>query len=231
MNVRESGEAKTVYLFASRLIPSDPDRMPDFERRGHMAGEDFYYSAYHYTSSHDLVEEFCAAGVRPLKHGFGIGNDQLAMVNFEVEGIDGPFCCLKFNLDQKRSKAKSFVRDIEYRVALYCGRYSQDEHKLVLSCMATSGRFNRILSFVEIPYSPRKVPRGGDDEALAGLATADKKRKCGSDCGDGSTRSRPRKGLLPLSIDSGSSPSLPPPRRLLRGQSRGVPLLWGHDRC
>lgn len=75
MSVTESDEAKTLYPFASRLNPSNPIRMLDFERQGHTAGKDVYYSAYFCTNSHDLVEEFCAAGVRPLKDGFGIENN------------------------------------------------------------------------------------------------------------------------------------------------------------
>lgn len=84
MNVTEYGEAKTIYHFVLRLIPTNISRKLDFKRRGHAAGEDIYYSAYYNTGSCDLVEEFCATRVRPLKDGFGIGNDQLASIDFEI---------------------------------------------------------------------------------------------------------------------------------------------------
>lgn len=53
-----------MYPFTSYLVPSNPMRMPDFERRGHEAGEDLSVLAYRCINSQDLVEEFCVAGER-----------------------------------------------------------------------------------------------------------------------------------------------------------------------
>lgn len=144
MSMTDAGEVKVVYPFASRLSLSNRIKMPDFERRGHIAGEDVYFISYHYTNSRDQVEEFCAAGVRPLKGGFGSENDELMTINFEVEGIDRPIHCPNVNHDHQ-NKARSFVRYIEQQTAFYYGRSSLDEHEQVLYCTATKGHLNRIL--------------------------------------------------------------------------------------
>lgn len=75
--MKEGGEVKTVYPFASRLVPSNPITVQDFERRSLVASKAVYLAAYHYTSNWDLVEEFCDAGVRPLRDGYGFRNDEL----------------------------------------------------------------------------------------------------------------------------------------------------------
>lgn len=95
--------------------------MLEFARHGHEAGEKVYCDAYYLTSSCDLIDEFCAAGVRPLKDDFGFANDQLEMVNFGVDGIDRPICCLKVDLASKKKVARSFVSTVEQWAVLYCG--------------------------------------------------------------------------------------------------------------
>lgn len=90
-------------------MDSDLVRMPEFARRGHKTGEKVYSDAYHFTNNRDLVVDFYAASVRPLRDSFGYANDQLEMVDFGVEGIGGPICCPKVVLASKKKTAGSFV--------------------------------------------------------------------------------------------------------------------------
>lgn len=202
------GKVKTIYPFASCRIDSDPVRMPDFARRGHEAGEKVYSDAYYFNSSHELFEVFCVAGVRPLRDSVSFANGQLDMINIRVDGIEGPICCLKVDLAGKKNSARSFVKTVEWRAVLYCGGYSPLVHEQVLLRTAMKGRFNRVLHCTGILYSLRAAPQEGKaEEGIAVPAAASRKKmKRGSGGGVGPSKSRWRKGLLPLNVDSGSSP-------------------------
>lgn len=132
----------------------------------------------------------------------------MQQIDFGVEGINGPICCLKVDLASKNNKMRSFVKSVEQREALYCGHYSLEGHEQVLARASTKGRFNRILRVTGIPYSPQPTLQESEGcEAFAdSMAAPCKKRKCGSGGGAGSSMFRWQKGLLSLAIDSGPSP-------------------------
>lgn len=146
--------------------------------------------------------------VHPLKDSFGFGDGELEMANFGGEGIDEPICCPKVDFTRKNKKAKLFVRNVEQWAMLYCRVYFLEEHQQVLLRTAMKGRFNWILRFAGIAYSPSAaLQEGKGDEVLADSAAAPaKKRKRGSSGWVGPSKSRRRKGLLPLNVDYGSFP-------------------------
>lgn len=130
--------------------------------------EKVYCEAYFYSSSPDLVEEFCEAKIHPLVENFVFPWSKLIMAMFDVDGIWGPIFCLLVDLAVRmkgKKRIERYVRRIEEAATWYCGGYSTFEHKQVFERMATHGCFNHILCYAGIAYPPRDAPR--ETEALS----------------------------------------------------------------
>lgn len=177
------------------------------------------------------MEEFCATGVRHLMDGFGIGNDQLTSVDFEVEGITGQFVARRSTSTNKRasrspsfgtsSSDRRFTASATPKMSTSRSFPAQLRGAILIGSFPSLGFLTcpvrcRGKAMARLPLAPLLLERKGNVALAAGpVPPSLAGRRASSPC--------------PLTLVPPSR--LPPPRRLLRDRPGDVPLLRGPGRC
>jgi hypothetical protein len=126
--------------------------------------EDASFLASTILGGRDAIEEFVAAEIWPISHGWAPTEIVTFNVNWATQQVPFP----RFGLRLKEGQSvKKFIEEVEKKVDTMIGESTLNEYKAYKNLVKHKKRINRVFSEVGAEIAFRSLPPGIDKKALA----------------------------------------------------------------